>query len=294
MSQDLLPLKYLLEKYRISSLDHINNQDSNLNISPAVEADILKSDFFIGVITKIVDPNIFFEIGIARGAKKPIFLIIDGYELAPSLENITYVFASTNEVDKIEFSLDQFLSNYSIKNKNLKRFISWYNVNDSDKDKNLKSICNIWSLSEKDLKKCDYKIEKEIDIYDELRCWLKSSNVITKENQMRDQGADMSIWVDGLETIIGNPILVEIKYGNLSHNKLINSEDQLRNYVKKINGTIGLLIYFDKTGKKFDSKEVNWPLVIWLDFHDLISSLKKETLAEIILEKRNKMVHNKL
>jgi hypothetical protein len=141
-----LPLKGLLEKYGIISSDHII--DNNINISLAAEDMIINSDLYIGVITKNMNPNIYLEIGLARGAKKPIFLIIERYELAPILENITYVLASTEDIDKIEFTLAQFLSKYTIQNKNIGKFVN----KDARIERNSPQLCN-------------YKIEGEADIY---------------------------------------------------------------------------------------------------------------------------------
>jgi len=120
---------------------------------------------------------------------------------------------------------------------------------------------------------------------------LRDEGILRQHSGPKDEGADMALWVESLDSIFGNPILVEFKMGNLSSGRLKRAEEQLRYYLRVTNAKAGLLIYQDNRGKRFKPSEPKWPLVICVDSRDFVSMLSEKPLAQIILSERYRVMH---
>ena len=76
-------------------------------------------------------------------------------------------------------------------------------------------------------------------------------------------GVDMALWLDEVESSLGNPLLVEVKLGRLTESKIAQAEDQLRSYIVKTHARAGLLVYLDRQGHRFDQR--GQPIVLGSD-----------------------------
>lgn len=300
------PLRNLLKNRQINVLDISNIELSKINFTLSIEKVIRKADFICVIITKQYMPNIFYEFGLARGAKKPIFLIYEDEQLPISnFFNITYVRASINDTEAISINLDIFLSNYRKRSEYYypgKKYQKKLNFIKSNQERSLffypskeyvKKLKDISSIQkeleilrsngyEKDLEDFMEKIFKQFD----------DVIVVKKKSYSKEEAADFSLWIDGLESIIGNPVLVEIKMGNITKSNLIKTENQIRDYLIKIKAPLGLIIYLDRRKKHFKNPKIKYPLVIWFELHNLISSLSTNSLTKVIANQRNKLIHS--
>jgi restriction endonuclease len=106
-----------------------------------------------------------------------------------------------------------------------------------------------------------------------------------------DAGADMALWIDELQASVGNPLLVELKYGRLSRGILRGVEQQLASYVTGTHGKAGILIYCDVRGKEFPSLPSGPPMVIRMSARELIEAVGRDHLAKDIADWRNRIAH---
>lgn len=276
----LQPIKTFLMERGIEVHDFFSSQSLGLSVSSLVTKEIKNSDFIIAVLDlKESQPNVFFEIGIAQGVGKPVFLILRGEGRIPAdLGDMVHVRLSSDDWQPIVFALDQFLSKYEhrptktvFRSKAYKKTKTYFGVHQED----LRTIQHRGTSTELAL------------LFVEI---LKSEGVIF-QYQLEKDGADMALWIDSLEASIGNPIIVEFKIGKLTNSSLVNAEMQLRRYVKRTNARTGLLIYLDRLGRRFKPSTFELPLVIRLDIHDLVAKLSDYPLHQIILSERNRLVH---
>lgn len=279
LNVNLKPLREVLEARSIKVKDAFHIPTSKLSISMAIEKEIRDSDFVCAIISSNSSPHIFFEIGLAKGAEKPIFIIFENENEIPlDLKNIAYVKTSSKDKEAIAFSLDQFLDKYKKIPKS-----AYYRKNERKTKKPLDSFF----MQNLDLISQHREIEMFlVDLFENL----EDVRIVTKETYSDNQ-IDMVLWVDKLESNLKNPVLIEVKVGNLSKNKLKNAEDQLIKYLKNANASTGLLIYLDRENRHFKPSESKIPLIIWLEFHDLVQWLYELSLADIIVKERNKMAH---
>jgi hypothetical protein len=115
--------------------------------------------------------------------------------------------------------------------------------------------------------------------------------IFDTEKHFGSKIADIALWVDSLESSLGNPILVEIKIDHLTEKTLELAELQLEKLIRSTNARVGLLVYGDRDGRRFGSSKLLSPLIIRFEYRDFISKLSKCPLDLIILSERDRMAH---
>lgn len=251
------------------------------NYALSVEEEIRNSDFLIAVFSPIMkNPNVLYEIGFARGAKKPIFLIVQREGQIPSfLMDTVYIRASLDDQQLVSSYLDKFLSKHKK---------HWKKPGPRLQKPLMKQ--DIASLKER-LKNIE-ESGSGSDFLQFVGDLLRSQGVLVETSfGVEEKGADMSIWVDSLESSFGNPILIEFKMGNLSEPNMKMAENQMKRYLSKVNIRSGLLIYFDRKGRHFKQSTLGAPLVIRLDVRDFVEKLADHSIDSILYRERNLMAH---
>ena len=115
-------------------------------------------------------------------------------------------------------------------------------------------------------------------------------NYVQKEPHL-DKGVDFALWNDELGRVIGNPIIVEVKYGKLSKAVFKNAENQIKRFTEQSDAKLALLLYLDKRNKRHKIEPSLRPLIISYDIEDFVKDLIKESFENIILRQRNKIAH---
>jgi hypothetical protein len=106
-----------------------------------------------------------------------------------------------------------------------------------------------------------------------------------------DMGIDFALWSNKLGRILGNPIIVEVKFGRLGLDTFKKAETQIQRYAEKSEAKVALLLYLDRTGKRFKLTPSLSPLIISYDIEDFISDILKSNFENVILTSRNKIAH---
>jgi len=258
------------------------------SIIGAIESAIRDADFVCAVIPLQMSPNVLFEIGLAYGARKPLFLVVDKEaDLPANLKDIFYVRASPWDNEAIEFNLDHFLE-HPTRGVPRRQRITVKEPKPSPPqelriDEKLESL--------RRLEGSERAMALESLVADLLK---QAGAVVTRERYYPDTGADMAAWLDGIESSLGNPVLVEVKAGHLSEQRLRQAELQLQHYLAQTNARAGLLIYFDQMGRRFPSSPSTWPLVVRFDVRDFADIVSRGQLVAALLAERNKAAHGRV
>lgn len=249
-----------------------------------IQYKIKRCDMFVAIITNI-SPNVFYEIGIAKGLNKPIFIVLaKDLNIYPSfLNDFLYVKANLNDEENIDFAFKQLLKNQrkqkSKVNKKIKRHSNDTQIN----------LPRSWKSKLKEIRENGTPLALEnyiAGIFDSLRT---TSKIVEQ-----DKGVDFALWLDDIDSILENPVLIEIKYGNVTKEMLNNGEYLLQKHLMKTKSKVGLLLYLDKTGRRFSLGSSLSPLVIRSDLEDFLSEVEKnKSIAKVIFNKRNAMAHGK-
>jgi hypothetical protein len=246
--------------------------------------EITNCDFVVAVISGN-DIKVYYELGIAHSSNKNIFVIAPetqtNFELAPSL-NITYIRAMLFDEEKIRYGLTIFLKNsdHISNNKPVKKLPRSRKNKKFLKDDQLSLMLS--ELKTIDAIKFEFFLANLFEI-------IGVKTIVQNRMKREEFTADFSLWIDELEPIVGNPVIVEAKH---NPSNLTRGIAQLESYLTKYNGSAGLLIYNDPI-KSNSTPFVKYSasFLIALSAQELIKRLSIQTLPEIIIELRNLTVH---
>lgn len=253
--------------------------DIDINPMDSIENAIKESDFVIFMFNQTTNTNQFYELGLAKGLQKPIFIIVEDNSLLPfCAERFMYVKANTDNIEAISYNLDLFLNN-ATKKRNIRKYQGnkiKTNKNDILPDLNT-LVSNIYkeNLSEKYIIET---IEKILSCYEDI--------TVVSQNRNLDKGADFALWIDEVENTLGGPILIEVKKSINQHTKY-----QMADYLQTSKSPAGIVIYIgDKNDYEItDNKQL--PLIIYMELRTFIQYTTERKLAKLLIDRRNDVVH---
>ena len=287
-------IRIILEENNIQAYDDYDFLPTAKTLQETTREKIKEADFIIGVISSNNPQNVYYELGVASGLNKPIFIILDKEidlnSLPLDLENQIYVRASLSDTNFLRLSLAGFTSNYT-SNKKLKTIIN----------KNQSIPVLTWEEASAYLERLIYirnhdstfstgsEIETMIEeIFQKAHLAFGRNRNI---NSAKTHSPDFALWIDDLNPIIGNPIFVEVKAGVLSDDIYINAYEQLKHSMITGNARAGILLYFNKNEFTFKNNSSVSPLIMSFNIEDFIKELTEKSLDRLVLESRNKIVH---
>jgi len=288
---DISVIKKILTEKNISFVNPVENLEYGSAILQTISRQIKDSDFVIAVFDN--STNVSFEIGLAMGAKKPVFVITQHKNetgIPNFLSLITYTIATSTDYEKIKYNFDIFFNNLSTK----KERIATDTIERKAKTRKGykgKKLTNEFVQSVSDIDKI-----RGIEFEELVGSLFKELNLKTfAQNRIKEKDfqADYSLWIDELNSIVGNPIIVETKASS-DHRILNESINILSNYLKKYNSKTGLLIYNNPLGKQYNDLFSYSPLIISISIQELLQQLTEKTLPEIVLQLRNKAIHKEI
>ena len=279
-------LQALKEELRQRSIEPLTTYElpvMGTSILEHIERSIRKSDLFIAILVAEPSSNVLFELGLAHGLGKHILLLVSPkYGKLPSdISGRFYVRANPDNREAIGFALDQILASSRKKSRRqIKPSPSEHPLGDKV-DHYLKLIHDRGKkLTEKEME----------EIVVEL---LKASGVSNvTQSPFPDQGADIAVWSDDLQTTVGNPLIIEVKSRLQNREKVRPALEQVELYRKKSNTQWALLIL-----PLFSSAIASIPFtgsVLALTITELLENLRNKSFAETIRELRNARVHGRI
>jgi hypothetical protein len=277
---DLTKIELLLSKLNV---DYHNFYDFSIGttFSDLIARKIRESDFVISILTS-ENSNVLYELGVAEGMKKPAFILIDkNYKVPFFLERKLFYQTNFTDTKLIELAITNFIADIDAKSptqrrtKEKKEFLSIEETNDL--------IRHISHLRKEPREQDFFKLIK--DIFSKLNIQNTSLS-----EAPRDKGADLIIRSKELTPYFGNPILVEVKSGSLSSQRLSETQDRLLEYISKTEAKGGIILYLDKAGKRFNLPIKN-PFILCFDLEDFIFGIASDGLEKFLIQRRNEIAH---
>lgn len=246
------------------------------------ERAIRESDLVIGLVDFQSSQWLFFELGIAKGLGKPVLLVVSpacGQEDVPAmLTGTLYVRADPANRQAIGFALDQLLAASGRKSRRQAGRVPSECALGSEVDKYLGLINTDGpELTEQDL----HRLVADL---------LQAGGVSTViQGSSSGRGADLAVWSDDLQAIVGNPLLVEVKAHIRDRGHLREVLSQVETYRRNSNTEWALLILHTLAGPTPVNHDVG--AVLTLTLTELIEGLRTKSFSEVIRELRNVRVH---
>jgi len=284
---DLSSIKSVLIENGIEIFDLYDFSIGN-SIQQILKRKLRQADFAIFVVSKD-SKNVLYEIGVCEGLGKQSLIIIDKEANLPFyIENKLSLSANLNDKEFLKMTLLGFIDEMKSKKKPIKRTKIIDNKETENYNRDIKD--ELYSLLEqtKSIRENGHGRELEY-IVEEI---FKTIQLKYADNSKGpDTGIDFALWNDKLGRIIGNPIIVEVKFGRLSEDIFKKAEYQIQKYAAKSDAKVALLLYLDKTGKRFKLQPSLRPLIIAYDIEDFILNLLQNSFENVILTSRNKIAH---
>ncbi len=258
------------------------------SIQQILKRKLRQSDFALFILSND-NQNILYEMGVSEGLGKQHFIFVaKNYKVPFYIENKLFLKADLNDRQFLQVSIEKILKD--VKEKKVKPVRKTRNKSKKASTYNLDIKDNLESYLPQIQRLREFGTGQEIEfIIEDIFKTLKLNYV--DNTTSRDKGVDFALWNDELGKIIGNPIIVEVKYGNLSNDIFERTEDQIRRYIEKSEAKIGLLLYLDKRNKRYKIKSSLNPLLISYDLEDFTKELINSSFEKIILNQRNKIAH---
>jgi nucleoside 2-deoxyribosyltransferase len=278
---DLSTLKSVLDAKGIRTILPFELEITGANFREQIEKAIRKADLFIAVLTSPADSaNVFFELGYGWARHKRVLIVQSGsFSVPQNLSEFPILKVNVTDRRKLSAVLDDFLAQQRRSKSPVEK--------DGTKTKALSARARQLIQHLKNLEKRATHQELENILTSAFR---ESGIQALTETPPRDRGYDFALWLDELEHLVGNPILVEVKL-RLSKASAISLKNQFLQRGDVEVGKALLVVYLDGPEAQISSVNSGAPLVLFISVGRLLSELEQNSLGKFIRSERNRLVH---
>ena len=285
---DILQVEIILQNLKIETYNFYDGS-IGLTFQELLKRKLRQVDFAIFILSKN-NKNVIYEIGVCEGLGKQSLILVDKEygEVPFYLENKLLLNVNLADSKAIDLAISAFVKELPVTRKKPEK--AKYNRMASEQyDENIKEIFRSLLVQTRNLRDNGNAIEMEY-IVEEVFKTLRMKYIQGAPNN--NKGVDFAIWNDRLGRIIGNPIIVECKYGTLNQSRLNAALEQLFLYSENSGSSVGILLYLDTQNNRFDTVLSSKHLSLVFDLEDFLDALIDDTFESIILSRRNFAVHN--
>jgi hypothetical protein len=232
---------------------------------------IIRADFVVGVITTERQSDwVLFELGHALAKRKKILLFAppNAMPVPPYLQGFLVVRAALSNADAIAFAIDQFLAAPS----------QTTPTADFQPDGRQRPAASDYRRLAQVTTRQSFGSELEKVVADAIR---HSGVDVVVEKSGPGARFDLAVWSDEFQTILGNPLIVEIRGSfRLSDARMLFSK--FSRAIKMSSATFGLLVYQDFSSSRQEPTLLAPPNVLVISVRALLDGLTKMSFAELV------------
>jgi hypothetical protein len=233
---------------------------------------IREADFVVAYVER-ESSTVAYQVGFAAALRTPIMLVVPSAKqgLSRFLTSHPYVVAAANDRAAIGFYLDQFLES------GLKAERSHRPSSPPDDVADGGTIGEVRATLRRseDLHQSDLMglLDSALDA---AGLTHMSDRFVIGDTLMRP---DMALWVKRLESVTGNPLLVELKMESSGASGWREASNQLRGYVREAGAEWGLLL-----SQRGPVSEDLGPHVLAMTIDEFLVALQSNTLADRVTQ----------
>lgn len=238
-----------------------------------VKDSIKASEFVVAVLSAGADnSNVYYEVGFAHGIGKRV-LILASPEMKEStvgLKSSLYLRIDVSNKRAVEFALDQVLRAPEQDRNQI--------ATESENNLPIGELADDL-LSQLNSPESTWGAHPENAVVQALG---KSGVNVLVKSKYWDTGADMAVWADELESIVGNPLLIEVKQHISSATSVTRLSSQIESYLEKSNASWLLLLYLEGPEPGSESWEQIPGSVMYVSLKEFLESFKSMNFVEIV------------
>ncbi len=275
---DTKPLREILGRMGIIALTVEDIVSPGMLLGEAVLDALREADLVIAVFGREVNPNVAYEVGVARGFGKRLLLIAEAKERPPvDLFGVPYIRTTPDDAEAVEFAVKQVLAVPHHGSREGKEPVQQTHPIDGLADELLTLLRG-------------GKITREDQLVHLIYRALEASGVTAaSRDKVGDVPVDLAVWSDDLEPWVQNPLIIEVRSLLQSKTDAENAVRQVLNYMQKIRVTTALVLY--QTGTPGALAGARMPNILFMAVEDLLESLRHSGFGAVIRDLRNKAVH---
>jgi hypothetical protein len=284
---DTTSLRRALFERNVSVRDD-NSLLASMRWQEARESAISAVDFVCVVISDgPADPNVLLDLGVAIGAGRPLLLFVDpNAELPVAIRDRPYARASLDSAEALRFHLDAFL-----KNAGKPRPIY---PNELLNERSTLTAANARAAFDQiGAWEAGTRLPTEHEIVALLTRLFGTLNwefsTVSNPESAETDRADVAVWIDELQTAVGNPLLIEVKiYPSVTPETIHSFQHRLQ----ELRSHMGLLVCWEKGNTSLAPGEWQQPVVVVMGLRELVETLARGTFAQTMLSRRSSTIHN--
>jgi nucleoside 2-deoxyribosyltransferase len=292
-----------------------NTKTIGTSLARRSQAAIRRADLFIGILDPSNRPNFFFEIGYALALDKRI-LIISPPELKSmpeSLQDLFVIYSDLTNREAIGFAIEQLkqasaLSKQARAQGKKKESALVAGSGPRERDVSERPV----ALTKREQFLYSPQHQQRLAFIDDSLNWLRQASDTATEKDLEEiiftllQGyefsvvtqsketsnrADIAIWADELQPLVGNPFLIEIKRDLEAPQQIHTIREHLFRYFRGAETHWALLLYLNEQFPAPDrGRFLNGLLVT--KFDKFLHDLKEKPFFEVIEDLKNDQVGN--
>lgn len=249
----------------------------------AIRKSIVSADFACVFLTGAENSqNQLFELGAAFGAGIPSVVLLDAEARLPSdLRGVMYARVSLSKPETVRTAVNGFL-------RTLKRGERLSPVARKGRER---KINRSRALLEYETLRKSAGPERTFAFERFVASLFEKANInVVLEPSQTDRGVDLALWLDDVDQIIGNPILVELKF-RTTIESWKEASNKMQKFLQIGQSPCGLIISGDKLPPTVPPVLSSMPLVMFFSIDDIIKLLAGGKLGSELIRRRNLAVH---
>lgn len=278
---DISILKSILDSKGIRTILPFELEITGANFREQIEKAIRKADLFIAVLTTPEDStNVFFELGYAWARHKRVLILQSGdFSVPQNLSEFPILKVDVTDRKRLSIVLDDFLTQQRKSKSSIEKKTG------KTKALSFRARELIQHLKHVETKATHRELENIL-----VSAFRDSGIQALTETQPQDRGYDFALWLDELEHLVGNPILVEVKV-RLSKASATSLKKKFLQSEGVEVGKALLVVFLEGPEAQIASANSGSPLVLFISVARLLAELEQKSLGEFIRSQRNRLVH---
>lgn len=270
----------VLNELNIERMDAFSVEPDK-KIGTSIISMILNSDFIIAILNG-TSANVLFEIGLAVGSNKSVFLLVEENMALPfDLKGMAYIKINDKLSENMLLPLQCFIQGLHNR-KDIELVTPKYVKSEIEEKQFFEKLQDIKTNGN------GMQFEKFVmDFFEQIKNQYTTSKYA---RDSRDVSYDLALWIDELEGQIYNPILFDFKFGKMNQSRMDEIAKKAMSFVN--NGQMIIVLYCDTNNTVF-SYTGKYPGIIIVSFEKFMKAVFKYGLAKAILLWRNSVAHGR-
>lgn len=273
-------IERVLGKHRWRALTPANIKRGRPSVAENLVDLITSCDLFIGVWDiQSRNGNLLFEAGIAIAMAVPVVLIapLDA-EVPSDLRGIMRITATDPAAPAVQFALEQVLEHSGTPRRR--------------RGTKSPTAGGLEPATAHDLRQRLHATETERELADVVADALEATNALVVREARQPHGGrpDLAIWLDELEPLVGNPVVIEVRKNLRNSRELKQATEQVESYLRDSQARWALLVYQNGS----DALMASVPAMLGIQYisaEALIDALERGALPAAVATYRNRFVH---